>query len=147
LLLAALYTKICLAMPALQALADGYRDEEFHMLTKIFQISGALILLMLTSATLVIVERVTTAQEATRVPNFEMDPLFFQNLPNRWTTGQVSGISVDNQDHIWILHRPATVMDVNSSRRRRSISLIRHNKINSLRRLIESIGQWREMLP
>src|SRR5882672_12951761 len=72
------------------------RDEEFHcMLRKIFQISGALILLMLTGATLVIVERVTTAQEATRVPNFEMDPLFFQNLPNRWTTGQVSGISVD----------------------------------------------------
>src|SRR5437899_359465 len=81
------------------------------MLRKIFQISGALILLVLTGATLVIVERVTTAQEATSVPNFEIDPLFFQNLPNRWTTGQVSGISVDNQDHIWILHRPATVAE------------------------------------
>ena len=29
----------------------------------------------------------THAQTAT-VPNFEMDPLFFQNLPNQWTTGQ-----------------------------------------------------------
>ena len=55
-------------------------------LKKICQIPGALILLVLTSATLVIVERVTTAQESTSVPNFEMDPLFFQNLPNRWTT-------------------------------------------------------------
>jgi hypothetical protein len=80
-------------------------------LKKICQIPGALILLVLTSATLVIVERVTTAQESTSVPNFEMDPLFFQNLPNRWTTGQVGGISVDNQDHIWILHRPATIAE------------------------------------
>jgi hypothetical protein len=52
----------------------------------------------------------TQAQTAT-VPNFEMDPLFFQNLPNRWTTGQVGGVSVDNQDHIWILHRPSTVAE------------------------------------
>src|SRR5882672_945721 len=87
------------------------------MVRKIFLISCALILLALTGATLVVVARVTTAQAAqggqgeTTVPNFEIDPLFFQNLPNRWTTGQVSGISVDNQDHIWILHRPATVAE------------------------------------
>ena len=82
------------------------------MLRKIAQISGALILLALTGAMLAIVERVTIAQpQVTRVPNFEIDPLFFQNLPNRWTTGQVGGISVDNQDHIWILHRPATIAE------------------------------------
>jgi hypothetical protein len=79
------------------------------MLRKIFQISGALILLVLTGATLVIVERVTTAEEATSVPNFEIDPLFFQNLPNRWTTGQVSGISVD---------QPGSHLDSSSSRHR-----------------------------
>ena len=43
------------------------------------------------------------------VPNFDWDPLFFQDLPNRWTTGQVGGISVDSQDHTWIAHRPASI--------------------------------------
>jgi hypothetical protein len=77
---------------------------------KIAEISGALILLTLISATFVF-ERASVAQEGARVPNFEMDPLFFQNLPNRWTTGQVGGISVDSRDHVWILHRPATVAE------------------------------------
>src|SRR5262245_46594892 len=77
----------------------------------IARFAAALIPLALTGAALVSVERAAPAQEAPSVPNFEIDPLFFQNLPNRWTTGQVSGISVDNQDHIWILHRPATVAE------------------------------------
>ena len=51
----------------------------------------------------------TAQAQAAGVPNFDWDPLFFQDLPNRWTTGQVGGISVDKQDHIWIAHRPATV--------------------------------------
>lgn len=51
----------------------------------------------------------TAQAQAAGVPNFDWDPLFFQDLPNRWTTGQVGGISVDHQDHIWIAHRPATV--------------------------------------
>jgi hypothetical protein len=53
--------------------------------------------------------RVPTIAQSEGVPNFDWDPLFFQDLPNRWTTGQVGGISVDSQDHIWIAHRPASV--------------------------------------
>ena len=49
------------------------------------------------------------AQSNGGVPNFDWDPLFFQDLPNRWTTGQVGGISVDSQDHTWIAHRPASI--------------------------------------
>ena len=53
--------------------------------------------------------RVPVTAQSEGVPNFDWDPLFFQDLPNRWTTGQVGGISVDGQDHIWIAHRPASV--------------------------------------
>jgi hypothetical protein len=53
-------------------------------LRKIFRIWGALILLVLTGATVVIDERVTTAQEATSVPNFESIPCSFR-------TGQTGG--------------------------------------------------------
>jgi DNA-binding beta-propeller fold protein YncE len=49
------------------------------------------------------------AQANGGVPNFDWDPLFFQDLPNRWTTGQVGGISVDNRDHTWIAQRPASI--------------------------------------
>lgn len=51
----------------------------------------------------------TGAQTNGQVPNFDWDPLFFGDLPNRWTTGQVGGISIDNQDHTWIAHRPASI--------------------------------------
>src|SRR5687767_1890183 len=65
-------------------------------------VAGALVV-GLTSA------KVAVVAQSEGVPNFDWDPLFFQDLPNRWTTGQVGGISVDNQDHIWIAHRPASV--------------------------------------
>ena len=45
------------------------------------------------------------------VPRFDVDPLFFQNLPNRWTSGMVGGIAVDRQNHVWVLHRPASIAD------------------------------------
>jgi hypothetical protein len=53
--------------------------------------------------------RITTVAQTEGVPNFDWDPLFFQDLPNRWTTGQLPGISVDSRDHIWVIHRPATI--------------------------------------
>jgi hypothetical protein len=59
----------------------------------------------------------SAAQTNGGVPNFDWDPLFFQELPNRWTTGQVGGISVDNQDHAWIAHRPASITATIARRR------------------------------
>jgi hypothetical protein len=47
----------------------------------------------------------------TSVPRFDPDPLFFQNLPHRWTTGMVGGIAVDSRDHAWVLHRPASIAE------------------------------------
>lgn len=55
--------------------------------------------------------RADQPQVAAAVPRFEPDPLFFQNLPNRWTTGMVGGIAVDTRDHVWVLHRPASISE------------------------------------
>lgn len=41
-------------------------------------------------------------------PTFELDPDWPQ-LPNDWITGEVSSVSVDRRDHVWVLHRPLTV--------------------------------------
>ena len=46
-----------------------------------------------------------------QAPYFEVDPLWPKPLPNHWVLGSTICVSVDDQDHIWILHRPNTVDD------------------------------------
>ena len=43
------------------------------------------------------------------VPRFKVDPFWPAPLPNNWILGQVSGVAVDDQDHIWVVHRPRTL--------------------------------------
>src|SRR5437870_6149821 len=42
-------------------------------------------------------------------PRFEVDPLWPKPLPNHWLQGQTIGVSVDAQDHIWIIHRAGSL--------------------------------------
>jgi DNA-binding beta-propeller fold protein YncE len=45
------------------------------------------------------------------VPRFQVDPSWPKPLPDSWILGQVAGIAVDRDDHIWIIHRPGTLLD------------------------------------
>jgi DNA-binding beta-propeller fold protein YncE len=45
------------------------------------------------------------------LPQFKVDPFWPRPLPGNWMLGQVSGIAVDRNDHIWIVHRPSTLAD------------------------------------
>jgi DNA-binding beta-propeller fold protein YncE len=60
-------------------------------------------------AALVVVERAleqrTAAQTTVMAPRFEVDPLWPKPLPNHWVVGQAIGVTVDDQDHVWIVHR------------------------------------------
>jgi len=40
---------------------------------------------------------------------FEVDPHFPRTLPDNWIIGQVSGVAVDSRDHVWVLHRPGSL--------------------------------------
>ena len=44
-------------------------------------------------------------------PQFQVDPYWPKPLPSNWILGQVSGIAVDRDDRIWIVHRPSTLVD------------------------------------
>ncbi|HIL90558.1 MAG TPA: hypothetical protein EYG55_08580 [Gemmatimonadetes bacterium] len=44
-----------------------------------------------------------------QVPVFEVDPLWPQPLPNHWVIGSTIGVSVDSRDHVWVIHRQATI--------------------------------------
>ena len=41
-----------------------------------------------------------------RHPDFAVDASWPKPLPNNWILGQVGGITVDAQGHIWMIHRP-----------------------------------------
>ena len=45
------------------------------------------------------------------VPQFAVDPYWPKPLPNNWMFGQVSGVFVDPQDHIWVANRPRSLQD------------------------------------
>jgi hypothetical protein len=46
---------------------------------------------------------------AVQAPRFEVDPLWPKPLPNHWVVGAVIGVSVDSNDHIWIIHRQGSL--------------------------------------
>ena len=37
---------------------------------------------------------------------FEANPFWLKPLPNQWIFGQVAGIAIGKNDHLWIVHRP-----------------------------------------
>ena len=49
------------------------------------------------------------ATEPSSTPRFRVDPFWARELPNNWILGQVSGVAVDDRDHVWIVHRPGTL--------------------------------------
>ncbi|OLD58755.1 MAG: hypothetical protein AUF60_08420 [Gemmatimonadetes bacterium 13_1_20CM_69_28] len=50
-----------------------------------------------------------TQAQTVRAPRFEVDPFWPKPLPNHWILGSVVGVAVDSRDHVFIVHRPATV--------------------------------------
>src|SRR5262249_7590516 len=48
---------------------------------------------------------------ASGMPILEVDPFWPKPLPNHWRLGQVSGVGVDSQDHVWIVNRPGSLVD------------------------------------
>ncbi len=47
-----------------------------------------------------------TCAVAQGLPVYNVDPFWPKQLPNNWIMGQVGGMAVDTEDHIWVLQRP-----------------------------------------
>jgi DNA-binding beta-propeller fold protein YncE len=45
------------------------------------------------------------------VPQLLVDPFWPKALPNDWILGQVAGVDVDADDHVWIVQRPGSLSD------------------------------------
>jgi len=60
-------------------------------------------------------ERTASAQAkgGAQAPRFEVDPMWPKPLPNHWLLGSTIGVSVDAQDHVWIIHRSSATLNAN----------------------------------
>ena len=69
---------------------------------------GALFLALLAAlaaGTVLLGKRAAAEAAGVQAPRFEVDPLWPKPLPNHWVQGMSVGVSVDAQDHIWVVHR------------------------------------------
>lgn len=53
-------------------------------------------------------------------PTFKVDPNWPKQLPNNWIIGQIGGMNVDAQDHIWVFQRPRSLKDVDLAEKKNS---------------------------
>ena len=73
---------------------------------------GAIFLILLAAlifASSVLQHRAAVEAAGAIAPRFEVDPLWPKPLPNHWLQGQTIGVSVDDKDHIWIIHRAGSL--------------------------------------
>lgn len=63
----------------------------------------------------IVAQAPASAGSMTDVPKFQVDPSW-PKIPNNWQFGQVASVSVDAQDHVWILQRPGTLGPEEKSR-------------------------------
>jgi hypothetical protein len=60
------------------------------------------IMMALGAAQLYLQEAIAQGKQA---PRFEVDPYWPKPMPNNWVLGQAIGVSVDERDHVWMVHR------------------------------------------
>jgi DNA-binding beta-propeller fold protein YncE len=63
------------------------------------------VLLALAAATSMLQKRAQAEGAGPKAPRLEVDPMWPKPLPNHWVIGSVIGVTVDANDHIWIIHR------------------------------------------
>ena len=65
------------------------------------------ILVALAACQALLENRAATSGPTVQAPIFEVDPLWPKPLPNHWLLGWTIGVWVDEQDHVWVIHRGA----------------------------------------
>src|SRR6202049_2824804 len=73
---------------------------------------GAVVLVLLAAlgiAASLLDKKAAVEAAAVQAPRFEVDPMWPKPLPNHWILGETIGVSVDGQDHIWIIHRAGSL--------------------------------------
>jgi hypothetical protein len=78
--------------------------------TRIFDVGAALLALLVTVAGVTVFEKIAIAQGG-GPPALRVAPFFPQPLPPYQVLGSVTGVAVDAQDHVWVVHRGADSLE------------------------------------
>src|SRR5580700_4739850 len=81
---------------------------KFYRAAAFFALGVALVAALAVGSRM-IEKRSVVQAAAVQAPRFEVDPLWPKPLPNHWIIGQTIGVSVDAQDHVWIIHRAGSL--------------------------------------
>jgi DNA-binding beta-propeller fold protein YncE len=65
--------------------------------------------LVLAAGSVVLGKKASDHAGTVMAPRFEVDPMWPKPLPNHWVIGNTIGVSVDAQDHVWIIHRAGSL--------------------------------------
>jgi DNA-binding beta-propeller fold protein YncE len=66
---------------------------------------------VLTTAGLLVARELAGQNRHTvQAPYFEVDPFWPKPLPNHWVLGSSIGVSVDDRDHVWMIHRGSATL-------------------------------------
>ena len=68
-------------------------------------------MLAIAIAIAIAIGHLATEARAEGPPQFAVDPFWPKPLPDNWILGQVAGIAADNDDNVWFVHRPSTLVD------------------------------------
>ncbi|HLG58278.1 MAG TPA: hypothetical protein VI485_23235 [Vicinamibacterales bacterium] len=72
-----------------------------------------IVLLVIATAAGLVVARDLAGQSRVDAPSFEVDPFWPKPLPNHWLLGSAIGVSVDERDHVWMIHRGSATLGNN----------------------------------
>jgi lipid-binding SYLF domain-containing protein len=68
-----------------------------------------LLIATLAAGFIIVGRKAKVSAAAVQAPMFQVDALWPRPLPNHWILGSAIGVSVDSQDHIWIVHRQGSL--------------------------------------
>ena len=75
-----------------------------HKHWKMLLVFGVLVVALITAGC-------ATQPQSGGIPQYKVDHFWPKPLRDNWIWGQVSSVAVDSQDHLWVLHRPGTLLD------------------------------------
>ena len=73
-------------------------------------------------------------------PTFQVDPSW-PMIPNNWVFGITSGVSIDAENNIWVLHRPRTIAPELADRLRRLDGVLDADRMRELNAAVDLEGQ------
>ena len=71
--------------------------------------SFVVVIITLAIASSVLERKAAVEAAGVQAPTFEVDPFWPKPLPNHWLIGMTIGVSVDAQEHVWIVHRQGSL--------------------------------------